>query len=153
VVNTMAQYENLFVNLMITEERGLIIPRETEFELCTDALIMFIAFAFFGSLPLLTYWICDALLVTSDTHAFLIAVFAGLAMLAAFGCIKGSFRYGKHALISVGDPLYFYVLLQLSINKCFCFHQYRNYFIRRNRTANHRGVLFRDCICAGKPTQ
>lgn len=93
VVSTMAQYENLFVNLMITEERGLIIPRETEFELCTDAFMMFISFAFFGSVPLLCFWACEDALGTSATHAFLIAAFVALVMLAAFGCIKGSFRY------------------------------------------------------------
>ena len=54
-VGKMAQYEGFFVNLMVTEELGLQLPEDDDAVLLTDAFIMSMAFACFGSLPLIVY--------------------------------------------------------------------------------------------------
>lgn len=54
-VGKMAQYEGFFVNLMVTEELGLQLPEDDDAVLLTDAFIMAMAFAGFGSLPLIVY--------------------------------------------------------------------------------------------------
>lgn len=89
VVNKMAQYENLFVNMMITEERGLLIPEDTEIELCTDAGVMFVSFATFGSIPLLVILACDFLGFARHWN-YIIALCIAVAMLTIFGLIKSS---------------------------------------------------------------
>ena len=54
-VSKMAQYEGFFVNLMVTEELGLQLPEDDDAVLLTDAFLMAISFAVFGSLPLIVY--------------------------------------------------------------------------------------------------
>ncbi|CAM9345789.1 unnamed protein product, partial [Ectocarpus fasciculatus] len=90
VVGKLSKYENLFVNLMLTEEKGLVLPEDTEFELCTDAGLMFLAFGCFGSIPLCTVY-AGAVFGLPLHVNYAAALAIALIMLVVFGYIKTSF--------------------------------------------------------------
>ena len=90
VVNKLSNYESLFVNLMITEGKGLVIPQDTEFDLCKDALVMFLSFAIFGSLPLIGMY--AATYFDSSRHLnYAIALFIAVILMVIFGLVKSTF--------------------------------------------------------------
>ena len=84
-VGKMAQYEGFFVNLMVTEELGLQLPEDDDAVLLTDAIIMSIAFAGFGCLPLSVY--CFGQLDMADDRNMF---YVSLAITAVFVFILGS---------------------------------------------------------------
>lgn len=89
-VGKMAQYEGFFVNLMVTEELGLQLPEDDDAVLLTDAFIMSMAFACFGSLPLIVYcfgqW--D---IADDKNMFYFAVLITAVLVFMLGSTKSSF--------------------------------------------------------------
>jgi hypothetical protein len=91
VVHKMAEYENFFVSLMMTEEKGLVIPDETETELFTDSGLMFLAYAVFGTLPFVVFFIAVSL-GSSHSISYLAALLFDLCLVLTLGCIKSSFR-------------------------------------------------------------
>lgn len=91
IVSKLSQYENLFVNLMMTERKGLLISEDTELELCTDAGVTFLSFALFGSLPLFAVLICAKLGIQSDIN-YGIALLLTSVMIIIFGFIRSTFR-------------------------------------------------------------
>ena len=65
VIETMAKYKDFFVDIMMTEELALQVPEEGhKIESMKEGVVMFCAFATFGSLPLLGYVIIPALFPT-----------------------------------------------------------------------------------------
>ena len=65
VIETMAKYKDFFVDIMMTEELALQVPEEDhKIESMKEGVVMFCAFATFGSLPLLGYVIIPALFPT-----------------------------------------------------------------------------------------
>eukprot|EP00601_Ochromonadales_sp_CCMP2298_P007787 CAMPEP_0173205244 /NCGR_PEP_ID=MMETSP1141-20130122/20626_1 /TAXON_ID=483371 /ORGANISM="non described non described, Strain CCMP2298" /LENGTH=276 /DNA_ID=CAMNT_0014131109 /DNA_START=189 /DNA_END=1019 /DNA_ORIENTATION=+ len=57
VVQTLAQYESVFVNMMVADDLGLQLAEEDDALLLTDAFVMLASFALFGALPVLVYGI------------------------------------------------------------------------------------------------
>ena len=98
VVHKMAEYESFFVSLMMTEEKGLVIPDETETELFTDSGLMFLAYAAFGTLPFAVFFLAVSL-GSSNSLSYLVALLFDLCLVLTLGCIKSSFRYDfpRHA--------------------------------------------------------
>ena len=91
VVNKMAQYENFFVGLMVSEELGLQIPEDdNDSALLTDAFIMFFSYACFGFLPLLAYLAVGVEVLDGD-QVFYVATSIALGLLVILGMIKSSF--------------------------------------------------------------
>lgn len=89
-VSKMAQYEGFFVNLMVTEELGLQLPEDDDAVLLTDAFLMAISFAGFGSLPLIVYcfgqW--D---IADDKNMFYAALSISAFFVFLLGSTKSSF--------------------------------------------------------------
>mmetsp|Transcript_22508 Transcript_22508/g.35382 ORF Transcript_22508/g.35382 Transcript_22508/m.35382 type:complete len:275 (-) Transcript_22508:366-1190(-) len=94
VVNTMAKYEAFFVNVMMAEELGM--PANGQVadpaDTVQEGLIMFAAFAVFGSMPLLGYCVVPALAPdASSSELFAVAVFVTLLFLFGLGAVKSHF--------------------------------------------------------------
>ena len=56
VVNKMAQYEDMFVTVMVNEELGFGLPDDDDGFLLKDAFVMCLSYLAFGSLPLALYF-------------------------------------------------------------------------------------------------
>ena len=87
VVSKMALYENLFVHFKVSEELGLQLPEDNDAFLLTDAFIMFCSYAFFGSLPLLVYFL-GTLNILTDQDIFVISFLFTCLLLLALGITK-----------------------------------------------------------------
>lgn len=94
VVSKMAQYENIFVGLMVAEELGLQPTFEDDKTLLTDAFIMFFSFAFFGLIPIVLFGI-GALEIFSDQGLFYFSASISLFVLMILGIVKSSFTSGQ----------------------------------------------------------
>lgn len=90
VVGKMALYENFFVGLMVAEELGLQPPEDDDAMLLTDAFVMFLSFAIFGTLPVLIYGI-GGYFYSASENSFLTAEISSLAILFGLGIMKSSF--------------------------------------------------------------
>mmetsp|Transcript_424 Transcript_424/g.626 ORF Transcript_424/g.626 Transcript_424/m.626 type:complete len:310 (-) Transcript_424:228-1157(-) len=92
VVNTMAKYEELFVNVMMNEELGLQVPDEDEDDTIKEGFVMFLAFASFGALPLLGYVICPMVDPNLESGE-LFGLAAGITLTSLFvmGAVKSYF--------------------------------------------------------------
>lgn len=105
VIGKMARYPTFFVNLMMIEELGLQVPDDSESTLLR-ALVMFSAFALFGSLPILGYT-ATAVLAKADAQPhspaemMISACVVTSVTLVGLGAIKSHFgprRYLRSAL-------------------------------------------------------
>lgn len=93
VINTMAKYKDFFVDVMMSEELALQVPEEDhKVETMKEGVVMFCAFASFGSLPLLGYVVIPALFPTLGEDVLFAAacVVTGL-VLFGMGCLKSIF--------------------------------------------------------------
>jgi len=90
VVNTMAKYENFFVGLMVAEELGLQLPEDDDAILITDAIVMFISFAVFGSIPILIHCLGSLNILTDET-LFVISMSLSMSIMFILGSVKSSF--------------------------------------------------------------
>mmetsp|Transcript_1671 Transcript_1671/g.2646 ORF Transcript_1671/g.2646 Transcript_1671/m.2646 type:complete len:282 (-) Transcript_1671:194-1039(-) len=95
VVRKMAEYEDFFVDLMVTEELGLQLPDEDEIGLVKDGLVMFFSFAAFGLLPLLPF-LLGPLNLLGDTDLAILAFACTGAALFLLGSIKSTFSTSTH---------------------------------------------------------
>jgi DNA damage-binding protein 1 len=102
----MAQYESLFVNMMVTEELGFRLSEEDDEYLLADAFIMFLSFFGFGIIPLIVYFVG---LLYSLKEQVLFFVSAGLIVLGLFsmGAVKSAFSsvswiYAGAETLSIG---------------------------------------------------
>ena len=90
VVTKMAQYENFFVNLMVSEELGLQLPEDNDASLLTDAFVMAVSFALIGAMPLLVYGM-GMFGIFSDHELFLIASVLMAVLMFVLGAMKSCF--------------------------------------------------------------
>lgn len=93
VINTMSKYKDFFVDVMMAEELALQVPEEDhKTESMKEGVVMFCAFATFGSLPLLGYVIIPALfpMLGEDILFMAACVITGL-VLFGMGCVKSIF--------------------------------------------------------------
>lgn len=90
VVSKMAQYENVFVNLMVVEDLGLQISDEDEQLFFVDAFMMFLSFGVMGLLPILVFWL-SSMLTLSRLEVFSLALVFAIVLLGVLGMIKSSF--------------------------------------------------------------
>lgn len=90
VVSKIAQYENFFVGLMVSEELGLQLSEDDDAMLITDAFVMFIAFASVGLIPVLTLLI-GAIDTFSDEFVSSIAVVTSLVLVLFLGILKSHY--------------------------------------------------------------
>jgi VIT1/CCC1 family predicted Fe2+/Mn2+ transporter len=90
VVSKMAQYEDIFVSMMLSEEIGLQLPDEDDGMLLTDSFVMFLSFACLGALPLLVFFLGPMELL-GDERLFVSAVAVSSLVLFILGSMKSSF--------------------------------------------------------------
>mmetsp|Transcript_15854 Transcript_15854/g.34300 ORF Transcript_15854/g.34300 Transcript_15854/m.34300 type:complete len:281 (-) Transcript_15854:138-980(-) len=93
VIQTMSKYKDFFVDVMMAEELALQVPDEDhKTESMKEGVVMFCAFATFGSLPLLGYVIIPALFPSSGEEVLFTAacVITGM-VLFGMGCVKSIF--------------------------------------------------------------
>lgn len=93
VIEKMSKYKDFFVDVMMAEELALQVPEEDhKTESMKEGVVMFCAFATFGSLPLLGYVIIPALFPTLGEDVLFTAacVITGL-VLFGMGCVKSIF--------------------------------------------------------------
>ncbi len=93
VINTIAKYEEFFVDVMMAEELQLAVPEEDHVcESIKEGIIMFLSFASFGSLPLLGYVIIPVSFPDLGEDAlFLTACSVTGIVLFIMGCVKSVF--------------------------------------------------------------
>lgn len=93
VINTMAKYEDFFVDVMMAEELQLAVPEEDHVkESVKEGIIMFLSFAAFGSLPLLGYVIIPTVFPDlGETALFSTACVVTGMVLFIMGCVKSLF--------------------------------------------------------------
>jgi vacuolar iron transporter family protein len=91
VVKKMAEYEDFFVDLIVSQELGQLTEDDSELSLIQDGFVMFLAFAAFGLLPLLPYALGPYdLLPQNDLE--MISIGSTLILLFLLGCGKSTFR-------------------------------------------------------------
>lgn len=93
VITTMAKYQDFFVNVMMSEELELQVPEDDYLkENMKEGLIMFMSFAFFGSLPLLGYVIFPTVFGHLDEQSLFAAACVVTGIVLFFmGCVKSNF--------------------------------------------------------------
>lgn len=93
VIETMAKYENFFVDVMMQQELELQVPEEDHVEQSMkEGFVMFCSFAFFGSAPLLGYTIIPWLFPHLQPDVLFKAACAVTALvLFLLGSIKSNF--------------------------------------------------------------
>jgi len=93
VIETMAKYQDFFVDIMMAEELQLQVPEDDhKVESMKEGVVMFCSFATFGSLPLLGYVIFPALFPDLDADSLFATacIITGL-VLFGMGCVKSIF--------------------------------------------------------------
>lgn len=97
VVNTMAKYQDFFVDVMMVEELGLQVPEDDHAnESFKEGVIMFLSFAIFGSFPLIGYVVIPASFPELGTDILFGAACAVTGVvLFAMGCVKSIFSNAK----------------------------------------------------------
>lgn len=93
VVKKMAEYEDFFVDLIVSQELGQI-TEDSELSLIQDGFIMFISFATFGILPLIPFILGSYKIIPEDDLS-MISICSTLLLLFFLGCIKSTFRYNS----------------------------------------------------------
>mmetsp|Transcript_20512 Transcript_20512/g.44419 ORF Transcript_20512/g.44419 Transcript_20512/m.44419 type:complete len:278 (-) Transcript_20512:108-941(-) len=101
VIETMAKYKDFFIDIMMQQELDLQVPDDDHvIESVKEGVVMFMAFAFFGAMPLLGYVIFPSLFPNMDSeYLFLSACVVTGVVLFLMGCIK-SFFTAQQALQS-----------------------------------------------------
>jgi len=93
VINTMAKYKDLFVDVMMTQELELQVPEENHVqESFREGIVMFCSFATFGAMPLLGY----VLIPTMFPHLGEEILFSSACIITGMvlffmGCVKSFF--------------------------------------------------------------
>jgi len=106
VISRMSKYPEFFVDIMMAEELQLQVPEDTHKEdSMKEGFVMFCAFAFFGSLPLLGYVIIPAAFPDLPEEALFTSacVVTGL-VLFVMGCVKSMFS-STHWFVSGTETL------------------------------------------------
>ena len=93
VIKRMSKYKEFFVNIMMTEELSLPVPDpDDDVNSRKEGVVMFLAFAFFGMLPILGFVAAPALAPSLDDAAlFSVACMVTAVALFGLGAFKASF--------------------------------------------------------------
>jgi len=93
VIETIAKYEEFFIDVMMAEELELTVPEENHVrESINEGIIMFLSFATFGALPLLGYVIIPISFPgTGEDALFATACIVTGIVLFLMGCMKSIF--------------------------------------------------------------
>merc|ERR1712060_734804 len=93
VILTMAKYKTVFIDFMMKEELDLVVPPDNyKVESAKNGLIMFLSFAFFGSLPILGYVIFPKIFPDyNEKSLFIDACIVTGIVLFLMGCLKSYF--------------------------------------------------------------
>ena len=93
VINTMAKYDDFFVDLMMQQELELQVPEDDHVEQSMkEGFVMFCSFAFSGSAPLLGYTVIPWLFPHLDERVLFTAACSVTALVLFFlGSIKSLF--------------------------------------------------------------
>ena len=94
VVQKIAQYENIFVGLMLSEELGLQLSYEDDAMLLTDAFVMFLAYVCMGVIPLLSF-AAGPLNILSEDSQYFVSATGSLVILFILGSLKSKFGSGS----------------------------------------------------------
>jgi DNA damage-binding protein 1 len=87
----MSKYDQFFVNVMMVEELGLQVP-DPDDDIVKEGVIMFLAFAGFGAMPLLGYALMPLIFPNlSEQSLFTIACVVTAVTLFVMGAIKSKF--------------------------------------------------------------
>jgi len=97
VVETMAKYEQFFVDVMMKEELELQVPEDNHtLGSFKEGVIMFFSFAIFGTFPLLGYIIIPICFPNLGPESlFISACVVTWLVLFFMGCVKSLFSVGK----------------------------------------------------------
>jgi VIT1/CCC1 family predicted Fe2+/Mn2+ transporter len=90
-VKKMAEYEDFFIDLMVTEELGLSLPNEDEASLLKDAFAMFLSFLLCGTFPLLPFFLGPFDIMDLDSLILAAFVCTGISLFS-LGAFKSTFR-------------------------------------------------------------
>lgn len=90
VVKKMAEYEDFFVDMVVSQELGQI-GDDSELGLIKDGLVMFLSFALFGILPLIPFCFGPFQYLTNEMIS-IISIALTLILLFSLGSIKSTFR-------------------------------------------------------------
>lgn len=93
VIETMAKYNEFFVDVMMQQELELQVPEENHVqESMKEGVVMFCSFAFFGAMPLLGYVIIPVSFPELDTSVLFQAACVVTGVVLFFlGSIKSNF--------------------------------------------------------------
>eukprot|EP01036_Dinobryon_divergens_P029162 gene29162-38225_t len=94
VVQKIAQYENIFVGLMLSEELGLQLSYEDDAMLLTDAFVMFLAYVCMGVIPLLAF-AAGPLNILSEENQYFVSAAGSIVILFVLGSLKSRFGSGS----------------------------------------------------------
>jgi vacuolar iron transporter family protein len=114
VVRKMAEYEDFFVDLMVTEELGLTLPGEDEASLLKDAFAMFISFLLFGTFPLLPFFLGPFDVMNLDNLIITAFVCTGVCLFC-LGAFKSTFRRVSH-MMCIGSSIPLFLSIHSSRN-------------------------------------
>uniref|UniRef100_A0A7S3ZDZ3 Uncharacterized protein n=1 Tax=Lotharella globosa TaxID=91324 RepID=A0A7S3ZDZ3_9EUKA len=89
IITTMAKYKDVFINQMMVDELGMIVPGEDE-NPWFDGAVTFASFVFFGLFPLLGYLFTIGSNL-SDIELFGVSIALTGVMLFVLGAIKSQF--------------------------------------------------------------
>ena len=103
VVTKMAQYENFFVSLMVSEELGVALNEDNDALLISDSFLMFLSYGSFGAIPIMIYAL-GALNVVTDKDLFVLSISVSFAILIFLGFMKSGFS-SAHWLYSSLETL------------------------------------------------
>eukprot|EP01099_Mayorella_cantabrigiensis_P003146 TRINITY_DN2447_c0_g2_i2.p1 TRINITY_DN2447_c0_g2~~TRINITY_DN2447_c0_g2_i2.p1 ORF type:complete len:230 (-),score=56.29 TRINITY_DN2447_c0_g2_i2:63-752(-) len=98
MIQIFGKYKDLFLDLMMVSELGLMPPPEKD-ESAKDGIVTFFAFLFFGSIPLFSY-LFSLISVPASTEAgfdtaFIIAILLSALSLFVLGSVKAKFTGQK----------------------------------------------------------
>ena len=89
VIEVMSKYKNFFLDVMMVEELGLMPPDESDSP-AKNGLVTFLAFVFFGFIPLTSYVLAGAT-GASDRANFVVACLLTALTMLALGASKARF--------------------------------------------------------------
>ena len=92
IIRTMAKNEKFFVDHMMVQELGMLVPSPDEPSPLAMGIVMFTAFMIFGIVPLLAY-ICFSSVADKDTLFGLACVFTAVALFG-LGAFSSKFNSG-----------------------------------------------------------
>mmetsp|Transcript_4265 Transcript_4265/g.19349 ORF Transcript_4265/g.19349 Transcript_4265/m.19349 type:complete len:282 (+) Transcript_4265:61-906(+) len=89
VIDVMAKYKNFFLDVMMVEELGLMPPDEDD-QPWKNGVVTFVAFVFFGFIPLLSYVTANATGASDSVNFIVACVLTGVTMFL-LGAAKAKF--------------------------------------------------------------